>query len=128
MTPNEARKLNVGDLVLLEDKVDAPVFEVVRVMRDSDNILLVEQQRRIGDSRYFPRKAIFCHEIYRKVDQPHGVVINDLAPGDFVRHVGGGRATFQVLANYGGRATAVAVADITNADEWELVSKVQVRT
>jgi len=127
MTPNEARELNVGDLVLLKGKSGSPVFEVVRGMKESDNILLVEQQRRIGDSLYFPRKAVFCYEIYRKVDQPQRVVINDLAPGDFVRHVRS-HATFQVLSNYGGRATAVAVADITNACEWELVSKVQART
>lgn len=32
---------------------------------------------------------------------------------------------FVVTANYGNRATAVATIDMTNPQEWELVSKVQ---
>ena len=45
--------------------------------------------------------------------------INELQTGDIVR----GKIshqTFTVVANYGTRATAVKVADITNPGEWEV--------
>ena len=46
-----------------------------------------------------------------------------LKPGDTVRHKSGSQE-FMVFANYGDRITAVAVADLTNPEEWEVVSKI----
>lgn len=46
--------------------------------------------------------------------------INELQTGDIVR----GKIshqTFTVVANFGTRATAVRVADITNPDEWQVL-------
>jgi len=45
-----------------------------------------------------------------------------LAPGDIVRSCRGGSG-YTVTDNYGTRVTAVRVADLTNPDEWSLVSK-----
>ena len=52
------------------------------------------------------------------------IVISELASGDIVRHKGNG-IIYQVIVNFGMRATAVKIADITNACEWELVNKAQ---
>ena len=43
-----------------------------------------------------------------------------LRPGDVVAHRRDGQQ-FQVLGNFGGRVTAVDLADITNPNEWEVV-------
>lgn len=50
--------------------------------------------------------------------------INELQTGDIVR---GKRShqTFTVVANFGDRATAVKVADITNPGEWEVYREVK---
>lgn len=45
-----------------------------------------------------------------------------LRPGDIVSHRGTGQQ-FQVLGNFGGRVTAVDLADLTNPSEWEVVSR-----
>ena len=44
-----------------------------------------------------------------------------LTRGDIVRHRMDRARSYLVEANYGGRATAVRVVDITNPAEWELV-------
>lgn len=49
-----------------------------------------------------------------------------LSPGDLIRPAGGGEV-LMVTGNYGGRVTAVKTVDMTNADEWELVSKASYR-
>lgn len=46
-----------------------------------------------------------------------------LDEGDIITHFNNGER-YMVTANYGGRVTAVATADATNPDEWELVVKV----
>ena len=48
--------------------------------------------------------------------------LENLQPGDVVRHWATGRA-YTVLASFGERATAVAVADVTNPDEWDVIVK-----
>ena len=48
------------------------------------------------------------------------VVIRDLMRGDIVRGKASG-LTYTVDGTYGTRATAVRSADITNADEWEVM-------
>ena len=47
-----------------------------------------------------------------------------LKPGDIVKNQDWGDS-FIVVANYGDRVTAVRTADITNADEWTIVSTVK---
>jgi hypothetical protein len=51
----------------------------------------------------------------------------DLAPGDLVRHKipQSYNQRLIVTANYGGRATAVRTADLTNASEWEVLRAVE---
>lgn len=44
--------------------------------------------------------------------------INDLKPGDIVRHEGSFNRQYVVTSNYGDRATAVDSVDITNPGEW----------
>jgi hypothetical protein len=46
--------------------------------------------------------------------------LHALRPGDVVAHRRDGQQ-FQVLGNFGGRVTAVALADVTNPNEWEVV-------
>ena len=41
----------------------------------------------------------------------------ELKPGDIVRHKSGS-GPYLVHANYGGRVTAVRIADLTNPEEW----------
>lgn len=48
--------------------------------------------------------------------------LRSLKPGDVVRHRRNGQS-FQVLGNFGGRVTAVDLADVTNPNEWEVVSR-----
>lgn len=48
--------------------------------------------------------------------------LENLSPGDIVRHKSGDKG-YLVCVNFGGRVTAVDIADITNPDEWLLVSK-----
>lgn len=47
-----------------------------------------------------------------------------LGPGDIVQHASGGDPVL-VTVNYGGRVTAVRTFDLTNADEWHLLRKVE---
>ena len=47
--------------------------------------------------------------------------IGELQQGDIVRHRINKDLVYVVHANYGSRATAVRTADITNADEWEIL-------
>lgn len=47
----------------------------------------------------------------------------NLVPGDVVKHKGISSTVYMVAVNYGTRVTAVAVADITNPPEWDLVMK-----
>jgi hypothetical protein len=46
--------------------------------------------------------------------------IADLKTGDVIRGKSTGR-TYVVVSNYGNRVTAVAVADVTNPSEWEVM-------
>jgi len=46
--------------------------------------------------------------------------ISDLRPGDIVRGKFTHR-TFQIVAVYGDRATAVSIQDLTNPHEWEVL-------
>jgi hypothetical protein len=47
---------------------------------------------------------------------------DELQRGDLVRHATDPRV-FVVTGAFGGRATAVATADLTTADEWVLIGK-----
>lgn len=47
----------------------------------------------------------------------------NLQPGDVVRNKHNKGNAYIIHANYGGRVTAVRVADMTNPTEWELVEK-----
>lgn len=47
--------------------------------------------------------------------------LHELKPGDAVRSKTNPRTTYTVISNYGDRVTAVRVADITNAPEWEVL-------
>lgn len=46
---------------------------------------------------------------------------NNLNVGDIIKHISDHKC-YVVTANYGDRATAVTSVDLTNSDEWELVS------
>lgn len=46
-----------------------------------------------------------------------------LQPGDVVRNKLDKKYGYIVHTNYGGRVTAVRIADMTNYTEWELVEK-----
>jgi hypothetical protein len=45
--------------------------------------------------------------------------IDELEPGNIIKSKSAG-TIYVVVANYGGRATAVKIADVTNAPEWEV--------
>jgi len=73
----------------------------------------------------------FLGEMQRKIDaaerfrhQPGPAMTTEelhaLRPGDVVAHRRDGQQ-FQVLGNFGGRVTAVDLADVTNPNEWEVV-------
>jgi hypothetical protein len=48
----------------------------------------------------------------------------NLQRGDIVKHVLNSKGdSIVIMANYGGRVTAVRTYDLTNPDEWELVMK-----
>lgn len=48
----------------------------------------------------------------------------DLDIGDIVRHVHNGiEGIWVVTGNYGGRVTAAQTVDMTNPNEWEVISK-----
>jgi len=49
---------------------------------------------------------------------------DSLSDGDKIKHKMFS-GVWTVMANYGDRVTLVRTADATNADEWELVSKVK---
>lgn len=52
--------------------------------------------------------------------------MENLKDGDIISHrVHKGH--FMVTANYGDRVTAVKTVDITNPDEWEIESKIEIR-
>jgi len=53
---------------------------------------------------------------------------NSLDLGDIIRHTSPQKTSvYMVTGNYGGRVTAVKTVDLTNPDEWLIVSKVTER-
>jgi len=48
--------------------------------------------------------------------------LNDLNEGDIIRHKLHGESVV-VTGNYGMHVTAVRTCDVTNAEEWDLISK-----
>ncbi len=53
--------------------------------------------------------------------------LEELKTGDVVKHICK-MQSFVVTANYGNRVTAVQTVDITHADEWEIITKREVKT
>lgn len=51
--------------------------------------------------------------------------IDELQQGDIVRHRAFKELVYMIHANYGGRATGVRIADITNPHEWEILKSTE---
>jgi major membrane immunogen (membrane-anchored lipoprotein) len=47
--------------------------------------------------------------------------LDNLQVGDLIRHASDGQA-YVVMGNFGNHVTAARVMDVTNPDEWEVVS------